>query len=80
MLIDVAIDYGRGHGKDINSQTDAAFDRLLVEFGKQILQIIPGKVSTEIDACFSFDKEACINKALDIIEVFCNGVIDIILC
>jgi len=44
-------------------------DRLLVEFGKEILQIVPGKVSTEVDARFSFDTEASINKALHIIEV-----------
>jgi transaldolase len=55
--------------KDINGQVDAALDRLLVEFGKEILQIIPGKVSTEVDARFSFDTQASINKALHIIEV-----------
>ena len=42
---------------------------LLVQFGKEILQIIPGKVSTEVDARYSFDKQASINKALHIIEV-----------
>lgn len=48
---------------------DSALDRLLVEFGKEILQIIPGKVSTEVDARFSFDTEGSINKALHIIKV-----------
>jgi transaldolase len=41
----------------------------LVEFGKKILEIIPGKVSTEVDARFSFDTQASVNKALRIIEV-----------
>lgn len=48
---------------------DATLDRLLVEFGKEILNIVPGKVSTEVDARFSFDIEGSVNKALHIIEV-----------
>ena len=40
-----------------------------MEFGKEILQIVPGKVSTEVDARFSFDIEGSINKALHIIDV-----------
>lgn len=56
-------------GKTIENQVDDALDMLLVEFGKEILQIIPGKVSTEVDARYSFDKQASINKALHIIEV-----------
>jgi transaldolase len=48
---------------------EAALDRLLVEFGKEILNIVPGRVSTEVDARFSFDKDASVNKALHIIEV-----------
>jgi transaldolase len=42
---------------------------LLVEFGKEILKIVPGKVSTEVDARFSFDTEVTVGKALHIIEV-----------
>jgi transaldolase len=41
----------------------------LVEFGKEILKVIPGKVSTEIDARFSFDTKASVDKALHIVEV-----------
>jgi transaldolase len=56
-------------GTDIDSQVDAALDRLLVEFGSEILKIVPGKVSTEVDARFSFDKKASVDKALHIIDV-----------
>lgn len=56
-------------GSDIDDQVDATLDRLLVEFGKEILAIVPGKVSTEVDARFSFDTEASIKKARHIIEV-----------
>jgi len=69
-LIGPAVEYGKKHGKDIDDQVDSALDRLLVEFGKEILAIVPGKVSTEVDARFSFDKEASINKALHIIELY----------
>jgi transaldolase len=41
-----------------------------VEFGKEILKIVSGKVSTEIDARFSFDQKASIEKALHIIELY----------
>ena len=56
-------------GKDLDERVDAALDRLLVEFGKEILKIVPGKVSTEVDARFSFDMQASIDKALHIIDV-----------
>jgi transaldolase len=44
-------------------------DNLLVQFGKEILNVVPGKVSTEVDARFSFDTKASVNKALRIIDV-----------
>jgi transaldolase len=69
-LMGPAIDYGKAHGKDLDEQVDAALDRLLVEFGKEILQIVPGKVSTEVDARFSFDTEASVKKALHIIDLY----------
>lgn len=53
----------------MDEKVDSTLDRLLVEFGKEILQIVPGKVSTEVDARFSFDIEGSINKALHIIDV-----------
>lgn len=68
-LIDAAVQYGKKHGKDVEAQVDATLDNLLVQFGKEILKIIPGKVSTEVDARFSFDTEASVNKALRIIDV-----------
>lgn len=69
-LIDAAVEYGKKHGSDIEAQVDATLDNLLVQFGKEILQIIPGKVSTEVDARFSFDTKASVDKALHIIELY----------
>jgi len=75
-LLDVAIDYGKQHGKSIDEKVDHALDRLLVEFGKEILKIVPGKVSTEVDARFSFDTKASVGKALHIIDLYKSIGID----
>jgi transaldolase len=69
-LLDAAISYGKEQGGDLDSQVEHALDRLLVEFGKEILKIIPGKVSTEVDASFSFDTKASVEKALHIIDLY----------
>lgn len=45
-------------------------DRLLVRFGGEILGIIPGRVSTEVDARLSFDLEGTIAKARRLIELY----------
>ena len=45
-------------------------DRLLVRFGREILGIIPGRVSTEVDARLSFDLEGTIAKARRLIELY----------
>jgi transaldolase len=72
--MDSAVNYAKKHGGSVDEQVDAALDRLLVEFGKEILKIIPGKVSTEVDARFSFDTKASVEKALHIIEVSCDSI------
>jgi transaldolase len=45
-------------------------DKLLVNFGSEILKIVPGRVSTEVDARLSFDKEASITKAKRLIALY----------
>jgi len=69
-LIDTAVQYGKSKGGSIDQQANAAVDRLLVEFGKAILAIIPGRVSTEVDARLSFDKEATKAKAKELIALY----------
>ncbi|KAI0826577.1 transaldolase [Trametes gibbosa] len=69
-LIDAAIEFGKSKGGSIEQQTGAAMDRLLVEFGKEILKIIPGRVSTEVDARLSFNKEATKAKAKELIALY----------
>jgi len=69
-LLDEAVAYGKKHGKTVDEQVDATLDNLLVQFGSEILKIVPGKVSTEVDARFSFDEEGSIKKALHIIDLY----------
>ncbi|KAJ6780868.1 hypothetical protein PWT90_01910 [Aphanocladium album] len=69
-LIDDAIAYAKEKGGDVDAQVDNALDRLLVEFGQKILEIIPGRVSTEVDAKLSFDTKASVDKALHIIDLY----------
>lgn len=47
-----------------------AFDRLAVSFGLKILDIVPGRVSTEVDARLSYDTEATIAKGRDLIAQY----------
>ena len=47
-----------------------AFDRLAVSFGLKILEIIPGRVSTEVDARLSFDTDATIAKGRELIAQY----------
>ena len=53
-----------------------AFKRLAVAFGKKILAIIPGRVSTEVDARLSYDTQKTIEVARDIIEMYRKEGID----
>jgi transaldolase len=69
-LVDEAIQYGKSKGKDVQEQTERAMDKLAVNFGVEILKIVPGRVSTEIDARLSFDTEATIKKAHEIIDLY----------
>ncbi|KAJ7844414.1 hypothetical protein B0H14DRAFT_2776875 [Mycena olivaceomarginata] len=69
-LIDNAVKYGKEKGGSLEDQVNAATDRLLVEFGSAILKIIPGRVSTEVDARLSFDKAATKAKAKELIALY----------
>lgn len=48
----------------------AACDKLAVNFGAEILKIVPGRVSTEVDARLSFDKEKSIEKARHLVDLY----------
>jgi transaldolase len=64
---------GSASDKDV---AKLAFERLAVAFGKKILAIVPGRVSTEVDARLSYDTEATITQARSIIAQYDQAGID----
>ncbi len=56
--------------KNASKSIDQIIDALLVAFGIEILKIVPGRVSTEVDARLSFDTDATIKKAREIIAAY----------
>ena len=58
------------------AQIEDTIDHLLVSFGVQILNIVPGRVSTETDARLSFDVEGTLNKARQLIALYAAKGID----
>ena len=56
--------------KNLGKPVDQVIDALLVAFGVEILKIVPGRVSTEVDARLSFDTAATIKKAREIIAAY----------
>jgi len=61
---------------NLDRSTSDTIDHLLVAFGKQILRVIPGRVSTEIDAGLSFDTEGSIAKGRELIKLYEAAGID----
>lgn len=59
-----------GAGASDEKVLTLAFDRLAVSFGKRILEIVPGRVSTEVDARLSYDTEATIAKGRELIAQY----------
>ena len=57
-------------------RTEAFMDRLAVNFGREILEIVPGRVSTEVDARLSFDTAASIAKARELIGLYERAGVD----
>jgi transaldolase len=74
-LIDDALHYAKQFSSDKFVQLSNAMDKLAVNFGLKILEIVPGRVSTEVDARLSFDTEATIAKAHELIKLYeTNGI------
>jgi transaldolase len=59
-----------GESADEKKVANLAFQRLAIAFGKKILAIVPGRVSTEVDARLSYDTDATIKQAHSIIEQY----------
>ena len=75
-LMDEALAYAHRKSTDTTKQISFALDRLFINFGLEILKIVPGRVSTEVDARLSFDTEGSIKKARDLIALYKESGID----
>jgi transaldolase len=68
-LVEEAVRHGKGN-------VDAMLDKVFVNFGLEILKLIPGRVSTEVDARLSFDVEGSVKKAKHLISLYEAAGID----
>lgn len=75
-LIKEAVAYAKKRGKSREEQRAHALDKVFVNFGLEILKIVPGRVSTEVDARLSFDVEGSIHKAKALIALYEAAGID----
>jgi transaldolase len=66
-LFEEALSWARRQGGSREAVVSAACDRLAIAFGAELAQIVPGRVSTEVDADLSFDTQATIAKARAVI-------------
>ena len=69
-IVDEVIRETKNSGLSGQEQIEDICDHLLVQFGSDILQIVPGRVSTETDARLSYDVEGSINKARRLIQLY----------
>jgi transaldolase len=69
-LVDDALTYALRAGGDRAARSTAFMDRLFVDFGCEILKIVPGRVSTEVDAGLSFDTAGTLAKARKLIGMY----------
>jgi transaldolase len=75
-LVDEALDFALHAGGDPAARSAAFMDKLFVTFGCEILKIVPGRVSTEVDAGLSFDTEGTLAKARQLIGMYQQAGID----
>lgn len=68
--------YALSEGGDSQQQFDNASDKLAILIGKEILGIVPGRISTEVDARLSFDIQPSIQRARKIIDLYEQDGID----
>src|SRR4051812_20125526 len=75
-LVEQALSEAAEQGGDKAAQAEAFMDGLFVAFGREILKIVPGRVSTEVDAGLSFDTEGTLAKAHRLIGLYEESGVD----
>ncbi len=69
-LIDQSIAYAKAQSNDKAQQIQDTCDMLAVNIGKEILNVVPGRISTEVDARLSYNTEASVIKARHLIKLY----------
>src|SRR4029453_11425019 len=69
-ILEEALAWGRAQAQGGSHVVETVCDRLAVAFGAELAGIVPGRVSTEVDADLSFDTEATLAKARAIIKAY----------
>lgn len=69
-LIEQSIEAAKKLSNDTDEQVDKACDMLAVNIGKEILKTIPGRISTEVNARLSYNTEASVEKARELIKLY----------
>jgi len=69
-LLTEACEWAKQQSNDLNQQKIDAADKLSVLIGVEILKIVPGRISTEVDSRLSFDTQASIDKAQKLIAMY----------
>jgi transaldolase len=72
-LVDEALDFAMHASGDPAARAEAFMDKLFITFGCDILKVVPGRVSTEVDAGLSFDTEGTLAKARRLIDMYRKG-------
>jgi len=75
-LVDEAMANARDNAPEGAARTALFMDKLGVNFGVEILKLIPGRVSTEVDASYSFDTEGTIKKAKELIALYAKAGVE----
>ena len=75
-LVNEAVHWGKAQGGTTDGRIDAVCDRLAVSFGAELSRIVPGRVSTEVDADLSFDTNASIAKGRALVADYAARGVD----
>eukprot|EP01121_Diplochlamys_sp_Union-15-3_P018847 TRINITY_DN694_c0_g1_i4.p1 TRINITY_DN694_c0_g1~~TRINITY_DN694_c0_g1_i4.p1 ORF type:complete len:326 (-),score=66.70 TRINITY_DN694_c0_g1_i4:31-1008(-) len=75
-IVEHALEYVKKKSDDPEKQVILAMDKLAVDFGVEILKIVPGRVSTEIDARLSFDTAGTLAKCKELIQLYKDVGVD----
>ena len=75
-LIETAIAYAKAQGGSKAEQIDNAADKLAVLIGTEITKVVPGRISTEVDARLSFNLDAMVAKGRKLIQLYADSGVD----